>query len=210
MQGADMAKAIDDPRNARSRRTRDALFAAAREILEDDGFEALTMGAVADRAGVSRRAVYLHFASRTELVTALFDHLADAEGMAASLHPVWAAPDAVTALREWVRHLVRYHPRLIAVDRAVERVRGADPDAARHHRTVVEAQLANCRRIAARLDEEGRLAAPWTVGTAADMLWALVSTDLIEGLLVERGWSPARLEDHLAALHHATFVRPAG
>jgi len=27
---------------------------------------------------------------------------------------------------------------------------------------------------------------PWTVDTATDLVWALVSTDMIEGLLVER------------------------
>jgi AcrR family transcriptional regulator len=196
------------PRNARGRRTRDALLTATRAILEDGGgFEALTMAAVADRAGVSRRAVYLHFASRGELVTALFDFLADAEGLASSLRPVWDAPDAVAALREWVRHLVSYHPRLIAVDRAIERVRDSDPDAASHRRLVTRGQLASCRRIAARLADEGRLAPPWTVETATDMLWSLISTDMIDKLLADRRWSRARLEKHLIALHHATFVR---
>jgi AcrR family transcriptional regulator len=38
------------------------------------------MAAVADRAGVSRRAVYLHYASRAELVTALFDYVSEQEG----------------------------------------------------------------------------------------------------------------------------------
>jgi AcrR family transcriptional regulator len=91
-----MADAIEDPRNARSRRTRAALLAATRALLEEQGTEALTMAAVAERAGVSRRAVYLHFASRTELLTALFGYVSDQEGLAASLEQVWQAPDAAT------------------------------------------------------------------------------------------------------------------
>lgn len=197
---------IGDPQNARSRRTRDALLTATRALLEEEGFEGLTMARVADRAGVSRRGVYLHFTSRTELITALFGFMAGVEGLAESLRPVWAAPDSVTALREWVRHLVAYHPRLIAVDRAIERVRGQDPDAARHRRMVTEAQLANCRRIVTWLEREGRLAPRWTIDTATDLMWALISTDLIEGLLADRAWPEERLEEHLAALHHATFV----
>ncbi len=46
---------IHDPANARSRRTRAALLASARSLLEEEGFEALTMAAVAERAGVTRR-----------------------------------------------------------------------------------------------------------------------------------------------------------
>jgi AcrR family transcriptional regulator len=202
--------AIDDPSNARSRRTRAALLDATREILEQRGFESLTMAAVAATAGVSRRAVYLHFASRAALVDALFQHIAEHEGLDDSTRRVWAAPDGAAALDEWARHLAQYHGRLLAVSRAVERVRRGDADAARHRRRVVRAQLANCRRLAARLDQEGRLAPPWTVDSATDMLWALISTDMIEGLLVERRWSRRRLAEHLAVLLRSTFARDLG
>jgi AcrR family transcriptional regulator len=199
-------RVIDAPSNARSRRTRAALLDAARRLLEDHGFEALTMVAVAQQAGVTRRAVYLHFASRTELVDALFEHLAEAEGLADSMRLVWEAPDAVAALQEWARHLARYHPRLLAVSRAVERVRRTDADAARHRDHVVRAQVDNCRRLATWLDLDGRLAPGWSVETATDMLWALISSDLVEGLLVDRGWPPERFAQHLALLLVSTFV----
>jgi AcrR family transcriptional regulator len=195
-----------EPANARSRRTREALLVAARAILEADGFEALTMSAVADRAGVTRRAVYLHFESRAALVGALFDHNASVEGLDASLARVWGAPDAAAALEEWAQHIARYHPQLLAISRAVERVRDADPDAARHRDRVVAAKLANCRRLARRLAAEDRLAAPWTGDSAADMLFALTSSDLVEALLADRGWSRRRLGTHLALLLRSTFV----
>ncbi|TDD05123.1 TetR/AcrR family transcriptional regulator [Nonomuraea deserti] len=202
-----MSPAIDDPHNARSRRTRDALLAATREILESDGFDALTMAEVAQRAGVSRRAVYLHFRSRTDMVTALFGYVAGQEGLAESLAGVWEAADSTEALRAWVRHLVRYHPRLTAMNHALDRVDPQDPDAARHKRTVATAQLDNCRRIAARLADEGRLASPWTADTAADMLWSLISTDLFDRLMVDRGWPEERVLEHLLVLYESTFVR---
>ncbi|TLF77208.1 TetR/AcrR family transcriptional regulator [Nonomuraea sp. KC401] len=204
---AAMAPAIDDPHNARSRRTRDALLAATREILERDGFDALTMAEVAARAGVSRRAVYLHFRSRTDLVTALFGHVAGREGLAESLAEVWKAPDAAEGLRAWVRHLVRYHPRLTAMNHALSRVDPHDADAARHKETVAIAQMDNCRRIAARLADEDRLAPPWTVDTAADMLWSLISTDLFDRMMVGRGWPEERVLEHLLVLYESTFVR---
>jgi AcrR family transcriptional regulator len=201
-----MQESIGEPRNARSRRTRTALLAAARAQLEEHGAESLTMAAAAERAGVSRRAVYLHFASRTELLTALFGYVSEQEGLTASLEPVWRAPDAATALEEWAGHLARFHPRILAVARAVERVRRTDPDAARHWELVMTDQLACCRRLATRLAGERRLAKPWTVQTATDMLWALMSFDLLEELLVDRGWSTRRYRTHLAALLRSAFL----
>lgn len=195
-----------DPRNARSRRTREALLAAARSLIESEGLAGLTMGAVAEHAGVSRRAVYLHFASRTELVTALFAYVNETEDLAGSLRPVVEAPDGEQALVEWARHLARYHPRLITIGRALQRSRDSDPDAASHWALVTRDWHRHCHALAARLHAERRLAPPWTVETAADMLWALMSFDVLEGLLVERQWSSQQLADHLAALFRATFV----
>lgn len=199
-----------EPANTRSRRTREALLSATRAILEQDGFEALTMAAVADRAGVTRRAVYLHYASRAELVDALFDYMAEAEGLEESLARVWAAPDAVAALDEWAAHLARYHLRLLAVDRAVERVRRVDEDAAAHRRRVSAARLASCRRLSDQLAAEGRLAAPWTPQTAADMIYSLSTSDVVEGLTSDRGWSRKRLAELLAVLLKSSLVAEAG
>jgi AcrR family transcriptional regulator len=197
---------IAEPANARSRRTRAALLASARSILEEQGFEALTMTAVADHAGVTRRAAYLHFPGRAALVSALFDYIADTERLQDSLDRVWAAPDSVTALAEWASHLARYHPRLLAVDRAVERVRHLDRDAGAHRDRVAAAQLANCRRLASWLHRESRLAQPWTVQSATDMLYALISSDLIEALVGDRNWSTRRLARHLATMFQFTFT----
>ena len=201
---------ILDPSTARSRATRAALLAAARSLLEQQGFDALTMAAVAERAGVTRRAVYLHFASRSELVTELFDFVSEAEGLAASTAPVWAAADAVAALEQWAAHLARFHPRVLAIARAAEQLHRRDPDAAEHRRRYLREQFAACRKLAAWLDRDRRLAPGWTAETAADMLFALISTDLLERLLEERNWSRRRLARHLALLLRSTFVADEG
>ena len=193
--------------NARGRRTRAALLAATRVILEEQGFEGLTMGAVAEQAGVTRRAVYLHFSSRAELVGALFDFVAQAEGLADSLERVWRQPDALSSLDAWARHLASYHVRLLPVTRAIERVRHVDADAAAHHAHVVRAQRANCRRLVRLLERDGQLSPEWTPSAATDMLWALISSDIVEGLLTERAWSPDRLAKHLALVFRSTFAR---
>lgn len=195
--------------NARSRRTCAALLSATRSVIEKEGFEALTMATVAERAGVSRRAVYLHFSSRAELLAALLRHLGEAEELGASLQRVWDAPDAVAAVDEWARHLARAHPRILPIARAVEQVRRTDPDAGAMREEIMRRWSMGCRRLMTWLADEGRLAAAWTVDTAADMLWALMSWDVLEGLLVDKGWSRERYADRMALLLRSTFVRPA-
>lgn len=196
-------------RNARSRRTCDALLTATRSLIEEEGFGAVTMGAVAARAGVSRRAVYLHFSSRADLLAAVLLHLGETEELGESLQRVWNASDAVAALDEWARHLARAHPRLMPVALAVEQVRRTDPDAAAMREEIMRRWSMGSRRLMTWLADEGRLAPAWTVDSAADMMWALMSWDVLEGLLVDKGWSRERYADHMAVVFRSAFVRPA-
>lgn len=193
----------------RARRTRAALLDATRELIEEQGFTAVTMAAVAERAGVTRRSLYLHFASRAELIAALFDHVVETEALAASTARVWAAPDSVTALEEWAHHLARFHPRVLTVARAVEQVHWSDPDAAAHRERYLSEQLTACRKLARWLAREEKLAPSWTAETAADMLFALIAVELFHRLVAERHWSSRRLGERLAALLRATFVAAA-
>ncbi len=192
--------------NARSRRTRLALLAAARTLVEQEGVTAVTMASVAEHAGVTRRAVYLHFATRTELITALYEYVNDTVELNASLKSVWQAPDAATALEEWAQHLARCHTELIPVGRAFQRVRGTDPDAGHYWDLVMQQWRKSCRRLAEWLAAEERLAPPWTVETTADMLWALMSFDVLQALVVDRRWTRKRLARRLAVLLVSTFV----
>ncbi len=202
-----MPKSIDEPLNARSRRTNEALLSAARSLIEDGGFQTLTMAAVAERAGVSRRAIYLHYSSRADLLAALLRHLGEAEELGVSLERVWASPDSVAALQEWAHHLGRAHPRIMPIALAVEQERRVDSDAAALRDAIMQRWRLGCRRLATWLNDEGKLADPWTVDSAADMLWALMSWDVLEGLTVERGWSTERYAEHMATLLRSTFVK---
>ena len=197
---------IGDPQNARSRRTRTALLVAARELVENEGFDALTMAAVAERAGVSRRAAYLHFSSRNDMLVALYRHLGETEELGTSLQASWDSPDAVSALLEWAHHMARAHPRILAVSRAIERARYADDDAAELWNLTMNNWNQSCTRLMQWLADEGALSPAWTVETARDTLWALMSWDLLERLIVDRGWSRDEFGERFAVLLRATFV----
>jgi AcrR family transcriptional regulator len=64
-----------DPRGRAARlsgTTRERLVAAARQLLEEGGYAAASVQAIADRAGVSAGALYRHFPSKAELFVDVF------------------------------------------------------------------------------------------------------------------------------------------
>jgi AcrR family transcriptional regulator len=63
------------PRPARASLSRAAILAAARDLVEREGFEALTMRGLAGVLGSGAMALYRHFRNRDELVDALLDDL---------------------------------------------------------------------------------------------------------------------------------------
>jgi AcrR family transcriptional regulator len=74
----DTAAAARKPREsqaARSARTRAALLQAARELFAEKGFAATGREEIAERAGVTRGALYHHFASKTEVAGAVVEEI---------------------------------------------------------------------------------------------------------------------------------------
>jgi AcrR family transcriptional regulator len=52
--------------------TRERLLAAARELMEEGGYAAASVAAIADRAGLASGTLYRHFASKEELFVEVF------------------------------------------------------------------------------------------------------------------------------------------
>lgn len=69
-----------EPRQERSRATRARLLEAAVACLAERGVAGATVGAVAERAGVSRGAAQHHFPTREELFLAALRHVLDSRG----------------------------------------------------------------------------------------------------------------------------------
>ena len=61
----------------RGRETREQLLSAAIAVLGEEGYGAMSMRAIADRAGVRLSLVHYHFGSKRGLVEAMLEHLTD-------------------------------------------------------------------------------------------------------------------------------------
>jgi AcrR family transcriptional regulator len=62
--------------------TRERLLQAARELIEDGGYGAASVAAIAERAGVAAGTLYRHFSSKEELFVELFRAVCDREVVA--------------------------------------------------------------------------------------------------------------------------------
>jgi AcrR family transcriptional regulator len=92
-------------RTPRGEQTRAAIFGAALELFQERGYEATTMRAIAERAGVSLGSSYHYFASKSHLVLAFYRHVH--ERHQAASEPVLARERDLTArLRGVIRAAV--------------------------------------------------------------------------------------------------------
>jgi AcrR family transcriptional regulator len=66
-----------EPKQDRSRATRQRLLEATIDCLAEKGWAAATVAVVAERAGVSRGAAQHHFPTREELITAALEYMFD-------------------------------------------------------------------------------------------------------------------------------------
>ena len=55
----------------------EAILAATRKVIADDGFEGLTLEKVAEAAGISKGTIYLYFKNRRDLIVNIVQGMID-------------------------------------------------------------------------------------------------------------------------------------
>lgn len=209
---------VEDRRQRKARRTRDALATAAIELILDQGLENVTVSAVADRADVTRRTFSRHFVGKED--AALDFVRGDGDRINACLRARPAAEPPLVAYRravaDWLadqadpaRHLRPDMRRLLALVDTEPALFAA------YERIRVDAQEESIRIIAARLgtDEVRDLRPAVVVDAAAGVLtaalraWARDATAPTDSAaadlasLVEQAYDALMGEAALAASH---------
>ncbi|MDX3071083.1 TetR/AcrR family transcriptional regulator [Streptomyces sp. NPDC088354] len=190
-----------DKRAERSRRTREKIVAAARELFVAQGYGATSLQEVADHAGVAVQTVYFVFRNKRALFKDVVDTsiAGDAEPVATMDRPWFRAacaePTAAGQLRAHVRGvrdiLGRVGPIMpliaaaAATDPQIAAQWGADPDP----RYTV--QYAAAKALTSKPDIRPDV----DVTRAADLLYGLLSPELYLVFVRDRGWSPDTWEE---------------
>ena len=84
--------------------TRERLLRAARQLIDEGGYGATSVLAIAERAGVASGTLYRHFASKEDLFVELFRDVCDHEdrAIAAALNGLGQAPPATDVVEQIV------------------------------------------------------------------------------------------------------------
>jgi len=161
----------------RSVRARDAVLAAAAELLAEGGVTAATVDAISARSGVSKMTIYKHWPSRTAVAAEAFGRR-----MAAAV-PLPDTGDAVADLREQVRRVSAFYAGGTGqVFRQLLAACATDPEAAPYFRTYfLEARREAIALLWDRLVAEGKARAGVNVETATDLLFGPLIFRLMSG-----------------------------
>jgi AcrR family transcriptional regulator len=183
-----------------SGKSRSRILDAALALIVKRGGADVTMMEIAKAAGLSRQAVYLHFADRAELLVSVARHADEKRGLYAEIRKITDAPSGIDALREAASLQARTNPGIWAIARAVDAVRRTDEAAERSWQDRLESRLHACKDLIARLRREGVLRPGLTLSAAADLLWSITSLRMWEDLVLQRRWTPRQYEEGITQL----------
>lgn len=173
--------------------TRKAILEAARVVFEEEGYFGTALDAVARRAGVSRQAIYLHFDSKADLLTALHLYIYETDVVPAlERHPVWTAPTALAGLDASIAVDAEVAAKVWKIHEALTVARRHHPEVEETLRPREEERYQEFVRLGRWLKKEGMLPPKMSVPTFADMLWGLGSLGTFRNLVIDRGWSVDR------------------
>jgi len=188
--------------------TRDKILQAAAELLVDEQGSAVRMGDIAKRTGVSRQAVYLHFATRTELLEATTRYIEQQLEVDKRLAPSRNASTGKERLALYIDAWGFYIPEIYGVAKALLAAKDTDEAADAAWRDRMLAMRDGCRAAIEALHRDGDLHPSLKPKEAIDMLWTLLSVRNWENLTQECGWSNKKYVSKMQLMAQNLFVAP--
>ena len=169
-------------------------------MFEEVGYYGAGLGAVAKKAGVSRQAIYLHFPSKVELLTALHLHIfATDVAPALERHPITEGMTALDALDAMIAVDVEVMSKVWRIHEALTVARRQHPEVDQTLRPREKERYDELLGLGHRLEREGGLPPGIGVGRFADMMWGLVNVGTYYNLVIERDWSPEQYREWVRA-----------
>ena len=180
----------------RRSQTRVQILEAARAIFEELGYYGAGLEAVAKKAGVSRQAIYLHFPSKAELLTALHLHIFDTDVVPAlRRYPISDATTGLDALDATVAADTEIIDRVWRIHESLTVARRQHPEVDQTLIPREEEHYEGLLDVGRRLERDGALPPTMPVGLFTDMVWGLLNLGTFRNLVVERGWSLEQYRD---------------
>ncbi len=179
--------------------TRTRILEAAWAVVAEQGSR-LKLSDVAQRASVSRQALYLHFGDRAGLLVALVNHMDESLDLGRSLAQVRTAPDGVSLLEATMRLNTTFWAQVLPVAQVLEASQYDDPALGAAWRDRMRFRQAVFGGMIEILAARGELAQEWSVDDASATLYAVAHFDTWRELVAELGWSDDRYVESMTRL----------
>lgn len=193
--------------SSKNTETRIRILQAAWKLLEDNRGDGVRMADIAKQASVSRQAVYLHFANRSDLLTATtlyIDEIKDVDGrLAASRNATSGILRLECFIEAWCSYISEIYP----VAKALLAMSDSDDDAAAAWAHRMNALRQGCEAAIKALKSDGQLSDLYTTKDAVDMLWTTLSIRNWEHLTIDCGWSLKKYTRKIQSLAMQLFVK---
>lgn len=177
--------------------TRLAILQASRKLFAAHGYQATTLQAIAQEAGVAVPTIYAVFGSKAAVLSALIKSAGADEDIRALAREAFAATDARLQVRLAARVICAIQQRDPDIVDLLWQAGGSDPDLVAVWRQSHRQQLARLGGIIESLAEKQALKPDLSLERATDTLWALASPEMYRLLTRERGWTTQQFEDWL-------------
>jgi AcrR family transcriptional regulator len=200
---------------ARTRLARRAVVETARDLFLERGYQATTIDAISDRSDVPTATVYRLFSSKLGILKALLDVSIAGDDQALSVQErpqvaaLFAEPDPTELLAGFASITVAINARSSDVYRILSSASGSDPAAADLLADYQRRRAHGQGRIARSLARARALRPGLRQRDAADLIHALMSPELYQLLVIDRGWSPGRYEQWVARILADQLTSPA-
>ena len=185
--------------------TRRRILQATWELLEQQG-AGVRLVDVADRAGVTRQAVYLHFGDRSGLLVALVDFIAVSLGAIEIRAHRPGGATGVESLQRWIQTMSWYTAKIDRVTQVLESSQYQDEALAAAWRNRMGRRQQHIRSIVERVAAEGQLAEGWSVNAAVDIIYVITMPGAWRELTRELGWTTEQYSQHLTRLIQAALL----
>ena len=186
--------------------TKTRILEATWQLLEEHRGQGVNMSDIAKAAGISRQAVYLHFASRTELMIATMNYVDEVKGLDERLNLFNSAKTGIELLDTCVDVWGNYIPEIYGLAKAMLMTRDTDEAMAAAWNNSMNCLREVCRSIIDILEREGKLAPGWSPNEATDMFMTMISINNWEQLTIEYGWPTEQYIGWMKTLLKRTLV----
>lgn len=139
-----------DPKQARSKQTKEKIVQAAIRLFQQRGYEKITSNDIAAEAGVSVGSFYAYFTDKRQILFTIFDRLADElyKNVFAGLKPEHLFDsDLRLKIRQAIAHTIDDKQKYSGLHRVVSELLLRDPEFVARHKVVMARALAKLHEL---------------------------------------------------------------